>query len=48
VAIAIEDDAQWRTLADELGRADLAGLGAPERLACRRCGRSTRVAFCDH
>ncbi len=36
VAIAIEDDAQWRTLADELGRADLAGLDAGERMARRR------------
>ena len=33
VAIACETDQQWATLASVIGRADLAGLGAAERLA---------------
>lgn len=32
VAVAVEDDDRWRALSAELGRADLAGLSAQERL----------------
>jgi len=35
VAIACRDDADWQALAGLIGRADLAGLRAPERLARR-------------
>ena len=35
VAVACRDDADWRTLADLIGRPDLAGLSMAERLARR-------------
>ena len=36
MAVACETDEQWRALADVIGRSDLAGLAASERLERRR------------